>query len=100
MAVQSPLQPKPSLAPQDDVGSLLAGTQDRSKELDQKFQDTETKIKGIEDKASALTPPKLEQIPPPTPKSTNPAEVWGSAAMLFAGIGSLLTRRPMVSALN
>lgn len=45
-----------------------------------------------------LTPPKLE--PPPQKKSTQPIEMWGSAAMWAAALGGLLTRRPLINSLN
>lgn len=47
---------------------------------------------------NALTPPKL--TPPPQPKETSPVEVWGSSAMMVAGLGGLLTRRPLINSLN
>lgn len=45
-----------------------------------------------------LTPPKLE--PPPQKKSTQPVEMWGSAAMWAAALGGLITRRPLINSLN
>lgn len=45
-------------------------------------------------------PPKLELAPPPTIQPTSPTQQWGSLAMLFAGLGSLLTRGHATAALN
>ena len=69
----------------------------------QKTMDDQEKLrKGIIDKAEqpggALVPPVLK--PPPTPKSTEPVEIWGSSAMWMAALGGLLTRRPLTNALN
>lgn len=47
---------------------------------------------------NALTPPKL--TPPPQPKESSPVEVWGSAAMMVAGLGGMFTRRPLTNSLN
>lgn len=44
--------------------------------------------------------PELKTPPPPHPTPTNPVEIWGSAAMVVAGLGSLLVRRHATSALN
>lgn len=44
-------------------------------------------------------PPALFQ-PPPQPKPYDPIKAWGSVAMLVAGIGSLLTRSHLTTALN
>lgn len=57
-------------------------------------------LRGQEAEAKALTPPKLETVPPPTPKKTDPAEIWGSLAMVMAGLGALATRNHLTTALN
>lgn len=43
-----------------------------------------------------------ELIVPPKPQfqQTTPAQAWGSAAMVFAALGSLLTRTPLTTAMN
>ena len=45
-------------------------------------------------------PPELKLAPPPTTQATDPASVWGSVAMVAAGLGSLLTRGHLTTALN
>ena len=47
-----------------------------------------------------LRPPTLEKPTYKPPENTPPQEQWGSAAMAFAMLASLFTRRPMVTALN
>lgn len=49
-----------------------------------------------------MPPPPVPLVPPPAPqtKQYNPSEAWGSAAMIVAGLGSLLTRRSMTNAIN
>jgi hypothetical protein len=68
--------------------------------LANKYQETEEKLAAVDEASGALQPPKWEMPPPPKPKYTNPVEAWGSAAMLLAGVGSLLTRAPLTTALN
>lgn len=92
---QSPLTP----APQGIMG-ILAGDPQREADLGQKEQATEDKIESAEKEKAGLRPPELQTVPPPVPKSTDPKEMWGSAAMMLAGIGSLFTRNHMTTALN
>lgn len=92
---QSPLAPAPP-----DVNSILAAQPARVEELNKDISDTDTEVSKIEKDKHDMTPPKLETIPQPTPQQTDPVKSWGSAAMLFAGLGSLFTRRPLTSALN
>lgn len=61
---------------------------------------TEDKIAAINAQTGALQPPKMDLPPAPEPKNTNPLEIWGSTAMVLAAIGSLLTRKPLTTALN
>jgi hypothetical protein len=63
-------------------------------------RDMQEKVGVYDAEKGAMTPPPYKPPAPPTPKSTNPMEVWGSTAMLLAGIGSLLTRAPLTTALN
>jgi hypothetical protein len=44
--------------------------------------------------------PKYKPLPVPEPKKTSLAEQWGSAAMIFAMLGSFMTRNHTVTALN
>lgn len=63
--------------------------------------ETKSKNEALEREAGGLKPPPTpEQIPYKAPQQTNPAEEWGSLAMLFATFGSLLTRKPMLTALT
>ncbi len=45
-------------------------------------------------------PPAPYLPPPPTTPPQNPLHAWGSMAMILATMGSLLTRRPLTTALN
>lgn len=45
-----------------------------------------------------LKPPVM--TPPPQQPETNPVKAWGSLAMMVAGLGGLLTRRPLTNSLN
>jgi|SRR5215472_4587283 len=45
-------------------------------------------------------PPEFKPIPPPEQKTTSPIEMWGSMAMLMAGLGGLMTRGHATAALN
>lgn len=48
-----------------------------------------------------VNPPKLDLPPPPEQvQSENPIRGWGSAALIFAGLASLLTRTPATTAMN
>jgi hypothetical protein len=62
--------------------------------------ETKEKIGQLENLADGLHPPVMQLIPPPQPQSTNPLQQWGSAAMIFAALGSLLTRTPATTAMN
>ena len=45
-------------------------------------------------------PPPAFMPPAPEEKPYNPMHAWGSTAMIVAALGSLLTRRPLTTALN
>ncbi|MHB1024066.1 MAG: hypothetical protein ACYC0Z_16880, partial [Acidobacteriaceae bacterium] len=47
-----------------------------------------------------IKPPKLDLPPMPHVKQTDPLQMFGSDAMVFAALGSLLTRQPATTALN
>ena len=106
-----PATPPPPLGGQPPLGGAQQPQQPDQKqppapapfstgELQQKYAQTEDKLAAINQETGALQPPKLETPPPPVPKTTNPAEIWGSAAMAMAALGSLMTRTPMTTALN
>lgn len=57
-------------------------------------------LQAAEAKIAGIPIPKLQTPPMPTVKATNPQQMWGSTAMVMATLGSLMTRRPMVTALN
>lgn len=82
------------------MGGVLTSLSQRSGELKGAEEEAKQKIEKAQSFAEGLKPPELQSFPPPKPASTDPKEVWGSAAMLLAGIGSLMTRRPIVSAMN
>jgi hypothetical protein len=62
--------------------------------------ETQKKIEALDAESMKLTQPTLKQPEKPKPKMTEPVEMWGSAAMVFAALGGLLTRRPLMTALN
>lgn len=71
-------------------------TEDRAAEK----QENEA-ISALEKERQGLHPPELEQMPKFTPpQQTDPVKQWSSAAMIFAAIGSLFTRRPLTTAIN
>lgn len=80
-------------------------TAERSKpfsppELKQKYDETEDKLDAINQSTGALQPPKFDMPKAPEPKQTDAMQVWGSAAMTLAAVGSLLTRQPLTTAMN
>lgn len=91
----APAKPdEPTKAP--EKGGMAAASADIGKGA----EEANRKISAYEAEAGKLTPPQLKPVPPPTPKVTDPIEVFGSAAMIFAGLGSMLSRRHMTTALN
>ena len=87
----TPNQPSPATA-------ALGGQQATG---DQTTQAIEQHISDDEAARGAMTPPKMDDLPKmPEPKNTNPLQIWGSAAMAMAAIGSLFTRQPLTTALN
>lgn len=53
-----------------------------------------------EARVAGIPVPKLEQVPQPTAKMTQPYEMWASTAMALATLGSLMTRQPLTAAMN
>lgn len=83
-------------------GPVLADAQTKR---DQQIADSQLKrnqqIEGdYERQKGSLMPPKFAPIPPPTVKSTDPKQAWGSSAMWLAGLASLMTRTPLTTAMN
>jgi hypothetical protein len=54
----------------------------------------------FEGMAEGLHPPKPEFPAQPQVQQTSPLHQWASAAMVFAAIGSLFTRRPLTTAVG
>lgn len=70
-------------------------------EMHAHLDDTEGKLDAINKETGALQPPQMgKEPPPPEKKMSNPLEGWGGAAMVFAAIGSLMTRQPLATAMN
>ena len=57
-------------------------------------------VKALDLEAMKLNMPQLQTAPKPTPKLTKPEDMWASAAMIFAALGSVLSRRHASTALN
>lgn len=75
--------------------------QQLTEQLNKISGDTAEKNKRLESQLELQKPPTLEKPPPyKPPKASTPAEEWGSWAMAFAMLGSLFTRRPMMTAMN
>ena len=95
-----------ALAPQStplaptSVSNILAGEPERQKESKEKQDAYTAKVESINKQEGDVPLPKFENVPPPVAKPSDPNQAWGSSAMLLAGIGSLFTRRPIVTAMN
>jgi len=92
---QQPLQPKQS------SGSLQNSLAELHSEADQAKAVGETARANIEQdilQGRAMQPPQLSEPPPPV--QTNPAQAWGSAAMMVAALGGLMTRNHATNAMN
>ena len=96
----SPLAPAPPPASPPNVDSILAAQPKRLEELNEDVADTDKKVSDISAKEGAMRMPELKEVPQPTAPQTDPAKIWGSSAMLFAALGGLMTRRPLVTAMN
>lgn len=94
---KSPLAPAP---PPTSVNSILAQQPQRVAELQGDVAEADKKVADINTKEGAMKMPELQAVPPPTPQPTDPSKIWGSAAMLLAGLGGMMTRRPIVTAMN
>ena len=58
-------------------------------EQDEAFRGMQTALEDLRH------PPKMQQA-----QQTTPQQMWSSSAMVFAALGSLLTRRPLMTAMN
>jgi hypothetical protein len=76
-------------------------TGDTFADLQQDLATSMRNLRALNDPANQPQAPIAPVLPPP-PKveQYNPMQAWGSAAMIIAGLGSLLTRRSMTTALN
>lgn len=57
-------------------------------------------LQTAESEPSPNPPPTPYLPPPPAAKPYDPIHAWGSTAMILASLGSMLTRRPLITALN
>jgi len=64
-------------------------------------QAEDTPVPNTTKNAQGVVIPQIKELPAaPKGQTTNFPEMFGSAAMALAGLGSMLTRRPLVNALN
>lgn len=64
-------------------------------------QDARDRLRGVSATIDNLKPPApIKLPPPPQPQTTDFMGAFGSAAMALAGLGSLMTRQPLINALN
>lgn len=102
----SPIPPAPSGDGQGFDDQAFAkryegAIQQAGAESKQAYQTAGEKLAYYRGEEEGLRPPPAPNIPPPPQsQSTPPQEIWGSAAMIFAMLGSAFTRQPMVNALN
>ena len=110
----SPLAPPSPLDPGQDpsLGQAISQGQQQGAALQARGDASVARIDAAASRAdrkdSALQqmeneipfPGPPQNIPPPQPKETSAMQQWGSAAMIFAGLASLLTRTPATTALN
>jgi hypothetical protein len=102
--------PSSILAPPPTGGDPLADDMKSLRAQQTQLQSDSDKVEGDRDQALQATekrrddlimrPPQLQQTPPPKPEATNPTKAWGSMAMIMAGLGALMTRTPLTTALN
>lgn len=99
------MKDKPSISTGTDMSSLVSDPSDKvvirnmQGAEDKDRQEIETRQKKLDD---LKTPemPKMPEAPKPVDYTTDPMKTWGSAAMMIGTLGSLLTRQPLVTALN
>lgn len=99
----TPAEP-PKPRPLDDTEERQKQFNDETKVLTDKMssigEDTRKKNEALEGKMGLQRPPEMKQVPYNPPQRSTPQEQWGSWAMTFAMLGSLMTRRPMITAMN
>jgi hypothetical protein len=83
------------------IDDIIAKSEASRVELKSKTAPLIESIGKSRESASALTPPKLPEIPAaPVAEQRNPIEAFGSLASILAIFGSGMTRAPMTNALN
>lgn len=84
-----------------DLTQKQAALEEKGPQIEQAREKRDLGIEqDYERSADSMKPPKFEPVPSPTVKSTDPKEVWGSSAMWLAGLASLMTRTPLMTAMN
>ena len=97
--VQTILQSQQAI--QDITGQEQAMAENLQKENAAREKSESEAIKSLETQRAGLQPPQIGELPKqPEVKQTDPIKQWSSAAMIFAAIGSLFTRRPLTTAMN
>lgn len=96
----------PFLSPFASATDALKGKPDErykqvETDLDKANADRDASQTRIEsERAGVSLPPPQAPIPMPKAETTSPEKAWGSAAMMLAMFGSLMTRKPMNTALE
>lgn len=98
-------KPEKPVIPTSGISEALGGATKRGEALYARAEDLGTELGEARDIFQSMKPPSLVDLQtlisnPPTAKKTDPIESFGSAASLAAIFGSLLTRQPMVNALE
>ncbi len=95
---------EPAIDPAAAIAAASPPADNKVADLQKSFADIQEKtlkqMQTAEMDLNGIKIPDLKMPPKPQIKSTNPAEAWGSTAMVFATLGSLLTRRPLTTAMN
>jgi hypothetical protein len=104
---KSPIAPpdsKPAPSPSSDPGPKPEIPPAKPGELDQPIDKGKAagveKAKALELDSMKMAPPPYRETPPPEPQHSNPMQVWGSAAMVFAMLASMRTKHRATTALN
>ena len=111
----SPLAPKPVLSPMEQAiqrqetadAALVKNQEDELKNMEEGAKKkeieeakTQEKLGEIALKKGLLKAPTMEQVPYKPTKPTSLVDQWGSAAMIFAMLGSMFSRNHAVTAMN
>ncbi len=89
-------QPKPASLVLDAGGKQRVTSALGMGDMDQTLREDKARIAALDERASF---PKLTP-PPPQQAQTDPLQAFGQPAMWLAAFGSLMTRRPLVNAIN